>query len=301
MGGRWDATSVVSPAVAVITGVGLDHTDRLGSTRRGRSPPTRRTSSSRRPRRCSGPGTAGVADIFLERARVAVHASALRRRAGRPPGRRGRSPCASRDRAARRPGGSLVARRARRSTPTYPGLRLARPSYQAPNVAVAVAAAEAAVGRALDLEALRAALARDDVPRALRGRAPRTAARARRRAQPAGRGGARLGDRRGVRPTPPAGGARHARRQGRRGHRRCARRRTSPGSCAPSRRRRARCRPQDLAVLVERIDRQRPCASYARLARRARGGRLAHARLARRHRAACTQRAKRGRWLRRRA
>ena len=32
LGGRWDATSVTSPAVAVITGVGLDHTDRLGET-----------------------------------------------------------------------------------------------------------------------------------------------------------------------------------------------------------------------------------------------------------------------------
>jgi len=33
MGGRWDATSVVTPRVAVITGVALDHTERLGSTR----------------------------------------------------------------------------------------------------------------------------------------------------------------------------------------------------------------------------------------------------------------------------
>jgi dihydrofolate synthase / folylpolyglutamate synthase len=32
LGGRWDATSVVSPDVAVITGISLDHTDRLGDT-----------------------------------------------------------------------------------------------------------------------------------------------------------------------------------------------------------------------------------------------------------------------------
>lgn len=32
LGGRWDATSVVSPAVSAITGVGLDHTRILGST-----------------------------------------------------------------------------------------------------------------------------------------------------------------------------------------------------------------------------------------------------------------------------
>jgi dihydrofolate synthase/folylpolyglutamate synthase len=32
MGGRWDATSVVNPQVAVITGINLDHTDVLGDT-----------------------------------------------------------------------------------------------------------------------------------------------------------------------------------------------------------------------------------------------------------------------------
>jgi dihydrofolate synthase/folylpolyglutamate synthase len=32
LGGRWDATSVVDPKVAVITGVGLDHTEILGNT-----------------------------------------------------------------------------------------------------------------------------------------------------------------------------------------------------------------------------------------------------------------------------
>ena len=32
MGGRWDATSVVDPVVAVVTGIGLDHTAILGNT-----------------------------------------------------------------------------------------------------------------------------------------------------------------------------------------------------------------------------------------------------------------------------
>ena len=32
MGGRWDATNLVKPVVTVITNVGLEHTDRLGST-----------------------------------------------------------------------------------------------------------------------------------------------------------------------------------------------------------------------------------------------------------------------------
>ncbi|HEX6972212.1 MAG TPA: folylpolyglutamate synthase/dihydrofolate synthase family protein [Limnochordia bacterium] len=32
LGGRWDATNVIEPEVAVITPIGMDHTDRLGST-----------------------------------------------------------------------------------------------------------------------------------------------------------------------------------------------------------------------------------------------------------------------------
>lgn len=32
LGGRWDATSMVQPRVAAITGISLDHTDRLGNT-----------------------------------------------------------------------------------------------------------------------------------------------------------------------------------------------------------------------------------------------------------------------------
>ena len=32
MGGAWDATNVVNPAVAVVTPVGLDHTDYLGDS-----------------------------------------------------------------------------------------------------------------------------------------------------------------------------------------------------------------------------------------------------------------------------
>ena len=32
MGGAWDATNVVEPAVAVVTPVGLDHTDYLGDS-----------------------------------------------------------------------------------------------------------------------------------------------------------------------------------------------------------------------------------------------------------------------------
>jgi len=67
MGGRWDATSVVDPAVAVITGVGLDHTERLGSTveaiAEDKAQIIKPGASV-----VLGPGTAPVAGIFLERA-----------------------------------------------------------------------------------------------------------------------------------------------------------------------------------------------------------------------------------------
>ena len=67
MGGRWDATSVVDPSVAVITGVGLDHTERLGSTVEAiaadKSQIIKPGASV-----VLGPGTAAVAGIFLERA-----------------------------------------------------------------------------------------------------------------------------------------------------------------------------------------------------------------------------------------
>jgi folylpolyglutamate synthase/dihydropteroate synthase len=55
MGGRWDATSVVDPKVAVVTGVALDHTS-TSARRVRRSPPTRRTSSSRAAWRSSDRG-----------------------------------------------------------------------------------------------------------------------------------------------------------------------------------------------------------------------------------------------------
>ncbi len=158
MGGRWDATSVVAPRVAVITGVGLDHTERLGDTLEAIA-----TDKAQIIKPGSvpvlGPGTAPVVDIFLERARslgaqprfVAELAS--------------ESPVAEestvRYRVTERPvepaGHTTLDVRGIHAD--YPGLRLAAPSYQAPNAAVAVAAAEAALGRALDLEALRASFA----------------------------------------------------------------------------------------------------------------------------------------------
>ena len=67
MGGRWDATSVVSPAVAVVTGVALDHTAHLGKTREAIAAEKARIISSGSIA-VLGPGTVGVEREFVARA-----------------------------------------------------------------------------------------------------------------------------------------------------------------------------------------------------------------------------------------
>jgi dihydrofolate synthase/folylpolyglutamate synthase len=157
MGGRWDATSVVAPAVSVITGVGLDHTDRLGATREEIAADKAHIIKAA----CTpvlGPGTAGVADILLERAaRFGLHSRAVAA-VGEP------SPVAE----------ELTVRFAAAPHPPLPDpdltltvagvhadygtLRTPAPAYQAANVATALAAAEAALGRALDSEVVASVL-----------------------------------------------------------------------------------------------------------------------------------------------
>ncbi len=143
MGGRWDATSIVEPAVSVITGVALDHTDRLGETRReiaqDKAHIIREGSVA-----VLGPGCGGVEDIFEERAaelevpvvRVGHEdsgADVTFRVNERPDG----------------PGGvtSLTVSSAEGARLD---LDIRAPAYQAPNAAVAVAAAEVALAGALD-------------------------------------------------------------------------------------------------------------------------------------------------------
>jgi dihydrofolate synthase/folylpolyglutamate synthase len=158
MGGRWDSTSVVDPAVAVVTGVGLDHTERLGSTVEAIAEDKSRIIKPGASV-VLGPGAAKVVTIFLDRAAesgshpvfVAEHGSAspvndaltvryaLRRRPDRP--------------------GGAIELDVRGIHAEYAGLVLTAPAYQAPNVAVAVAAAECALGRASDADASRRALA----------------------------------------------------------------------------------------------------------------------------------------------
>lgn len=163
LGGRWDATSVVSPSVAVITGVGLDHTAILGDTLTAIAA---EKAAIIRPASAPvlGPGTAGVERIFLERAEaVATHARAVRaEREASPVPEALTVRFALAERPAS-PGGRTVVD-VRGVHAEYPGLALFAPSYQAANVATAVAAAEAALGRALTLDRARDALAALAIP-----------------------------------------------------------------------------------------------------------------------------------------
>lgn len=155
MGGRWDATSVVRPEVAVITGVALDHTERLGETREAiaedKAQIIKPGSTG-----VLGPGVEGVDDVIAARA-AAVGAQVVRVGGSAPDVTWTISDTPM------RPGGSLVLE-VRTPRAAYRGLALVAPAYQAPNVAVAVAACEAALGGPLDPHALAAALARATFP-----------------------------------------------------------------------------------------------------------------------------------------
>ena len=66
MGGRWDATSVASADVAVITGIGLDHIHILGDSLEAIAA---EKAAIIRPGSTVvlGPGTEGLHDVFLRR------------------------------------------------------------------------------------------------------------------------------------------------------------------------------------------------------------------------------------------
>jgi len=163
MGGRWDATSVVGPAVAVITGVALDHTAHLGSTREQiASDKSHIIKPASAP--VLGPGTVGVEDVLLARAEAQGTHARVVREFGQP------SPIAE----------ELTVRYRTLLHPTTPDghtrvvvkgahaeygvLDITAPAYQAPNVATAVATAEAALGRALDPELVARALSGLAIP-----------------------------------------------------------------------------------------------------------------------------------------
>jgi dihydrofolate synthase/folylpolyglutamate synthase len=155
MGGRWDATSVVRPEVAVITGVALDHTDRLGETREAIAEDKAHII---KPGSVAvlGPGVEGVDDVIA--ARAAAAGAPVVRVGGPTP-----DVTCQITRVPARPGGSLLLE-VRSPRAVYLDLKLVAPAYQAPNVAVAVAACEAALDGALDPRALAAALAGATLP-----------------------------------------------------------------------------------------------------------------------------------------
>lgn len=158
MGGRWDATSVVSPVVSVITGVGLDHTEHLGDTREAiafdKAHVIKPGSVA-----ILGPGTAGVEDVFNNRAEATgCPLWAVRADADLSPCAEDRTVRVSVESAAAAPGG--VSRFAVRGMHTvYDDLEVHAPAYQASNVATAIAAAEAALGQALRPDQVRTAVA----------------------------------------------------------------------------------------------------------------------------------------------
>lgn len=157
MGGRWDSTSVVAPAVAVVTGVGLDHTERLGSTVEAIADDKAHIIKPGASV-VLGPGTAAVAGIFLRRADgFGLHPRFVAADGAATPVPEDLTVRFSVRERPTAPGGRLVLD-VRGVHARYEGLTLPAPSYQAPNVATAIAAAECALGRALDAEAVRAAL-----------------------------------------------------------------------------------------------------------------------------------------------
>ena len=163
LGGRWDATSVVAPSVAVITGVGLDHTGILGDTLEAIAA---EKAAIIRPATAPilGPGTVGLERVFLERAEsLDTHARAVREHGAPTPVAETLTIRYRLTRRPTRPGGTVVVDvvgvHAR-----YPGLALTGPAYQAANIATAVATAEAALGRALDPDRVRAALTALTIP-----------------------------------------------------------------------------------------------------------------------------------------
>ncbi len=158
MGGRWDATSVAAPAVAVITGVGLDHTRILGDTLEAIAA---EKAAIIRPASAPvlGPGTVGLDSIFLAQAeRVGTHARAVRAE-GEPTPVAEELTVRFRVTSEAAAPGTVTALDVTGVHGAYANLAIPAPAYQAANVATAVAAAEAALGRALDTDAARGALA----------------------------------------------------------------------------------------------------------------------------------------------
>ena len=169
MGGRWDATSAAKSIRSVaVTGVGLDHTRILGDTLEAIS--GEKAAVIKKGRTCVlGVGTAtpeSVEDVFLDRCReqgvepVMLRPERLDDAAGEM-----HEGVPRVHEELQRATFVVTGRPSRMGDPLelavatpfarYEGLAAVKPSYQAANIACAVALCEAYLGRALDMEALR--------------------------------------------------------------------------------------------------------------------------------------------------
>lgn len=163
MGGRWDATSIVEPKVAAITGIGLDHTEILGDTVEkiaGEKAGIIKHGSTV----VLGPGTAETTQVFLDKmAEVQTDGVAVREGFG---SRAVASPFDEEHtvRFAGRMRNGVVTDDIQGLYAKYMSVGMHAPSYQKANIATAVAICEQALGRALDLSVLRKAVGELQVP-----------------------------------------------------------------------------------------------------------------------------------------
>lgn len=172
MGGRWDATSAVGSIESVaVTGVGLDHTRILGDTLEAIA--GEKAAIIRRNRSCVlGVGTAtpsSVEDVFLSQCAHEGVVPTLLRPEDPADARGEMRPGAPRLHPELSHASYRVTKRPRRlgfpveltvTTPqaTYVGLAALKPTYQAANIACAVALAEGFLGRTLDQDCLYASV-----------------------------------------------------------------------------------------------------------------------------------------------
>jgi dihydrofolate synthase / folylpolyglutamate synthase len=159
LGGRWDATSVVDPSVAVITGIGLDHQGILGDTIEEIAA---EKAAIIKPACVPilGPGTSETRAVFLTRADacdtfprlvgVCDNSSSLPVDASRA-----LDTCYTAEPSA---DPALIQLTVRGGHGIYEHLHMQAPDYQRANIATAIAAVEGALGRALDTASIQCAL-----------------------------------------------------------------------------------------------------------------------------------------------
>lgn len=165
IGGRWDATCVLEPAVSVVTSVGLDHTDLLGDTLEEIA---RDKAHIIKPG-CTaivGDGLDGLYDIFSERAtKVGANLRAVREAGSESPVIEELTTRYVVHDVAVQPNLSIfTCLEVTTSLGNYGVMTIPAPSYQAKNIATAITAAEAALGRRLDGETVRNCLEKFQYP-----------------------------------------------------------------------------------------------------------------------------------------